>query len=181
MLVLRQSKSLHDVRLIEPLTAWATGQPSFEGAESALELLSKQIDLAPDRDALTAELGTAWLARSPITQKNHFKSENAWRWTEEVRLLSLTRDRKLIPTFLPYLDRKDVVVDAKMISAVNSGISTRACDAAYNAILDILQRDGERLVLETGLPSVGRRTDQQSEYARREVLIAKLRLELSGR
>jgi hypothetical protein len=181
MLVLRKSTSLHDARLIDPLKDWACDRSNMQGAEFALELLSKQLDLAPDRDALTAELGRTWLARSPITRANQLKAHEEWRWTNEVGLLALTRDRNLIPTLLPYLDRKEVVVDAKMIAVVNSGISTRACDIAYNAILDLLERDGERLTLKMGTVAIGRGSDPLTEYARRDALIAKLRREVATR
>jgi hypothetical protein len=181
MLVLRKSTSLHDARLIEPLKAWATAQSNNHGPELALELLSKQLDLAPNRDGLTAELGKTWLARSPITRANQLKATEEWRWTNEATRLALTRDRNLIPILLPYLDRKEVVVDAKMIAVVNSGISTRACDVAYNTILDLLERNDERFVLETGTTALSRRLDAQAEYGRRDALIAKLRNQATTR
>ena len=144
-------------------------------------MLSKQLDLAPDRDALTAELGKTWLARSPLARAGQWKEDEAWRWVYELERLALTRDRNLIPTLLPYLDRKEVVVDAKRTALMNSGISTRACDVAYNTILDLLERNGPRFVLETGAAASGRRADPSAEYARRDALIAVLRRELTPR
>jgi hypothetical protein len=181
MSVLRNSTSLHDARLIDPLKDWACDLSNNQGSEFALELLSRQLDLAPDRDALTAHLGQAWPARSPITRANQLKAHEEWRWNNEVRLLALTRDRKLIPALLPWLDRKDVVVDAKMVAAANNGISTRACDVAHNVILELLELDGERFTLAIGNAAIRRRPDPLTEYARRDALIAKLKRELTER
>jgi hypothetical protein len=180
--VLARSTSLHDVRLIEPLRSWATGNNDFHGAEFALELLSKQLDLAPNRAALTAELGRVWYERSPVTQSGNLRPRDSgvW-WAEEMGMLALTRDRTLIPKISPYLDRQDVVDDAAKWQVANSGISTRACDVAYNVILDLLGRDGERFRLETGRRATEARKDPQVEYARRDQLIAKLKAELPAR
>lgn len=179
ILVLSQSESLHDARLIEPLKAWATDDSQPYGSESALVLLSKQIDLAPDRAALTSTLGSAWLARSPLTRSGTFDADEAWRWQSEVRNLALTRDPKLVPALVPYLDRKDVVVDAKLMSIPNDGVSTRACDIAYNTVMDLLGRDGERLGLFTGRFDSIIRRDVNAEYKRRDALIQALKQDIA--
>lgn len=178
MSVLCESTSLHDVKLIEPLKAWATDASKPPGAESALVLLSKQIDLAPDRERLTAELGKTWLARSPITRSQTLDPKKPWRWLEELEYLALTRDRNLVPRLVPYLDRKEIVVDAKMISAMNNGVSTRACDSAYNTILSLLGRDREGAGIKFGWGDLQRK-DAKVEFARRDKLIESLKHELS--
>lgn len=176
--VLKDSKSLRDVRLIEPLRAWATSSTNTSGSEDALEFLSKQLDLAPDRDALTAELGQVWLGRSPITRSGRVQEGREWHWVYEMRLLELTRDRNLIPVVVPFLERKEIVVDAKKMALFNSGISTRACDVAYNTIVGLLGRDDPRFKVGTGRRAVELRPAVEAEYARRDELIAKLKREV---
>lgn len=180
MHVLSGSTSLRDVKLIEPLTEW-TIEPSAHnhGAHFALVLLSKQIDLAPDRDALTKKLGESWLERSPTVRSGQWKPEDAWRWQDEVRRLALTRDKNLIPTLRPYLDRTDIVSDVREMSAANDGISTRACDTAYNVIMDLLGREGERFDIGIGVHRADARARDQA-YARRDAAIAKLKQELAA-
>lgn len=176
--VLIKSKSLHDRRLIEPLKMWAMSEQGYQGTEVALELLSKQIDLAPDRDALTAELGKVWLARSPLVLDDDVRAGDPWKWRRNIRLLSLTHDRNLLPHLRPFLERKQVALDARNTEVDNDGISTRVCDLTYNMILNLLEREGERFAIKA---VVGRRNhgDAKAEYARRDALIAKLKQELT--
>ncbi|CAN5488084.1 hypothetical protein BH10PLA1_BH10PLA1_21330 [soil metagenome] len=175
LLVLKQSKSLHDARLIDPYRHWVLGQSDRYGWESALELLSKQLDLAADRPAITAELGKEILSRCPLVQSGKLGGDDPWHWNNEVDLLALTRDKNLIPSLLPYLDHDEVVIDAKRMSLMNNGVSTRVCDVTFNAILDLLERKGERFSYHTE----GIRIDPRREYVRRDALIAAMKNELT--
>ena len=176
--VLSESRSLHDVKLIEPLMAWTTDPTAYSvGTESALVLLSKQLDLAPDRDALTKKLGAVWLDRSPTVRRGIFKTENTWRWVDEIDRLALTRDKNLVPVLLPYLDRKEVAIDARKLQAFNDGVSIRICDITYNAISNILGHDGERFSIGHGLNPA---QNPQQVYARRDLAIDKLKQELAA-
>jgi hypothetical protein len=178
MLVLSRSTSLQDARLIEPLKAWSVDPANPHGNESALTLLSKQIDLASDRDALTSELGKTWLARSPFVRSGQWRADEAWRWTDEMHRLALTRDGRLMPILLPYLDRKEIVIDARQIAAANDGISMRACDVAFNTIMDVLGREGERFAIgmykDLRMPG---KMAQAKAHAQRDEIIARLKNE----
>jgi hypothetical protein len=182
MLVLCRSKSLRDARLVQPLLEWFREDPQMRpGGESALQLLSNQIDLAPDRDALTAELGRIALTRCPIVSSGGpVTAEAGWKFQSELRLLTLTHDRTLATRLIRYLDDRTVAIDAKRLSTPNPGVSTRVCDLTYNAIVDLVGRDGERFEISSDF----RRPTTQpataaAEYARRDALIATLRQELA--
>lgn len=171
---------IRDPRLIEPLVQWVReDREPFHASHFALTILSRHRALMPDRAATTSALGAIALPRTRFVSKGAFTAKEPFRWSWEVRDLVLTGDASLVQHVLPYLSHKDVTVDARMISLANNGVSTRACDEAYNAILDLLDRPGERFTLGIGFHVA--RPDPAAEHARRDALITKLKSEIKVR
>ena len=73
---------------------------------------------------------------------------------------------------------KTIILDVNKFAAANDGMSTRACDFGYNAILDLLDRPGERFGPRIGFFPA---TNEPEEYAHRDALIAQLKRELAAR
>lgn len=174
-----QAEHLRDGRLVEPLMQWMREQrPPPE--PYALQMLKRHRELIRDRGAVSVELAKLVLARSSFVGKGEFPAPGAplYRWEWEVRDLALTGDPTAARYLLPYLARKEVVVDARWVSTVNNGISERACDCTYNAILDLLDRPDERFSMAAGVLAPGRPAPEK-EYARRDVLIERLKIALT--
>jgi len=160
-------------KLIEPLVAcierWEHSAGYF-----ALRILHRQRDLMPDRAAVAKRVGPLVLKQSPWLERGETDFEKHIVWQEQMDNLALTGDPAMTKYFLPYLDCTDVVINARQISLMNSGVSTRACDYAYNELLVLLDRPSEPLTMFTD------RTDPAKEYARRDALIEKLKADLSA-
>jgi hypothetical protein len=175
--VLAGSSAVLDPLLIEPLRPWATAGVEDGGSECALTLLTRHLDLAPNRRVLSAELGTAWLAHCPIFREGKLTKENAHIWRTELAQLALTRDHSLIRLLRPYLDRHDIIDDANQHSLYNDGGSVRVRDVIYNTMMDILERDGERFSVRYGHGPARPRTPDMI-FAHRDALIEALVREL---
>jgi hypothetical protein len=175
---LADAEHLHDRRLIEPLVACVRedAQPFFFNTDPALKMLRRQRDLMGNRNAISAELGPIILARSPLIVAGSFSPDQAFGWYSEVQTLALTGDAGLVPQVAPFLDNKQIVIDVSRFDRPTNGVSTRACDLAYNTILDLQDQAGERFSEEPGLEA---RTTLEAEYARRDALIAGLKAELA--
>jgi hypothetical protein len=172
---------IHDARLVQPLFEWVkSDRDPYHCSHFAMTILKRHWDLIPDSKAMRRELGKMTLARCPFVSNGAYPTQPdyAFRWESEVLDLVLTCDPMLIKHLSPYLERKDVVHDANRVALMNNGVSTRACDTAYNAILDLLDRPGERLLMVTGDVRKLEGGALKDEYARRDALIQKLKAEL---
>ena len=179
---LSKAHFIRDTRLIGPLLDWVRMDAGHSYATHfALVMLHNHRHLMPDRNGISAELGRIVLPScrqiDPAKSATNKSLDEWYFWDQELRDLVLTGDRNLVAVLIPYLDRRDIVVDARMIATVNNGVSTRACDEAYNALLDLLDRPGERF---SCLSSIHPRSTKE-EYAHRDMLIKKLRDELASR
>lgn len=183
LMELAATQRIRDVRLIDPLIACVRADDlPYHRSAFALEILRRHRDLMPDRAATTGELGRIMLARLPHLENGQLPGKDQrWRWEESVRLLSLTGDAAMTKYLLPYLDRDDVIVDAKMIAVMNNGVSTRASDVAYNALLVLLDRPEPPFTMEIGSGVIRHQTSPKQEYIRRNKLIETLKDELSGK
>ena len=134
----------------------------------------------PDPKATTAELGRIAWKRCPLLAAGCIPGDPNKRqlWSWQLETFALTGDASSVSRIVPYLDDKTVVLDVSRLAAVNDGMSTRACDFAYNAILDLLDRPGERFAPRIGVFSTA---NKPKEYARRDAMIAKLIGEIDGR
>ncbi|MGA2232347.1 MAG: hypothetical protein ABSH22_15735 [Tepidisphaeraceae bacterium] len=195
---LADAAHIHDARLITPLLDWIRqdAQP-YDASYFALKILSRHRDLMVDRAAVTSELGRIILARSPLVAAGKFPKDRAWYWANQISELVDTGGVAMVTAIAPFLDDKDVVVDAQEVQVMNNGISTRACDVAYNAILDLQEQPGDRFSMEepstrVSINAADLRPDarletivpsevsfSQAVYAERDELIARLKASLS--
>lgn len=167
-----ESTTLHDARLVPPLMQRLAEQQDLSGAAGPIaKLLSRHKDMMSKNTI--GEFGRLVAERSRHFNA-HPPSRPLMNWSMEAKLLALTGDASQVPRVVPYLEHREVVVDARFVSVPNNGVSTRVCDVAYNVILDLLGRDGERFTIDIGGP----KRDQAQEHVSRNERIKALKVEL---
>lgn len=171
---------IRDARLIDPLVASlrSSGEDST-WTRAALVILARHRELMVDREATIAELGRIVLARSRWFGPNApdpAAGDKWYLWVNEVNNLVLTGDKGLIPVIAPGLDRREIAVDESMIAVVNNHVSTRVCDVAFNAIMELSGSPPDLFS-----PRDLSVNDVKAEYARRDELIADLRHRIGSR
>jgi hypothetical protein len=181
-------EGLADASWLPPLVELIVENRRDHTADYALRIFPRVLPLVPEepRRQAIATAGAAVLQRSALVKADALPEE-AWRWQSEVESLALTRDPAAVPVVAKWLGDKTVVVDAKQVAIMNNGVSLRACDIAYNTILTLSSRDGERFTLgfsthdwdDTADALVTtKRLNPDEEFARRDKLIAALKADL---
>ena len=170
------AKNVRSPKLLEPLVE-CIAQREDSSRYFALRILYQQRTVMPDRLAVATRISPVVLKQVPWIERGDTDFKNHIIWQEEFENLALTGDPAMAKYFLPYLDRKDVVIRAREIALANNGVDTRACDAAYNSLLVLLDRPEKPFTMGFG----DARIDAAKEHARRDELIAKLKAELTAK
>jgi hypothetical protein len=177
----RTATNVNDARYVEPLMDIfrddaAAARPLHH---DVLRLVARHINagLVADAAALRHQLGMLTLPRCATIAIGAMPPAGQWStWRSEVDDLAVTGDVSLIPILRPYLDRSDVVIDATRLANPGNGVSLRACDLAYNAILD-LRSDGQTPRVSLDQPM---NDDRSAITEQRNLAIGRLRRELDA-